>query len=169
MEVFSDLFGQFGSKSKLRPYFPAPGEDKICPICLRNHQAAEFVYAIILGALDPFITGSREFRELLIQDGYATLLPFLWDSSDRPYHSIGRPINPHPILSAYPIPDRIIRWRNLGSFVIPARPPEKKVYVRRSTTDKTSAERRSRADAAGNSSHSRFRSAMTLVRRGDRT
>ena len=71
LDVFSDLFEEFRSRSKLRPYLPEAAEDGICPICSRNHEATEFVYAVILAALDPFITESSEFRELLIKKGYA--------------------------------------------------------------------------------------------------
>ncbi|MGI0091894.1 MAG: hypothetical protein ACREBS_09305 [Nitrososphaerales archaeon] len=71
LEFFSDLFGEFGTNSRLKPYVPVSEEVRICPICYRNHEATEFVFAIILASLDPFITESKEFRELLIQKGYA--------------------------------------------------------------------------------------------------
>lgn len=71
MEEFSDLFKEFASKSRLRPYLPAAGRDRVCQVCGRNHEATEFVYATILAALDPFITESKEFRNLLIDNGYA--------------------------------------------------------------------------------------------------
>jgi hypothetical protein len=71
LEAFSELFDEFGSRSRLRPYLPSAREARICPICRRNHEATEFVYALILAAVDPFITESREFRNLLIERGYA--------------------------------------------------------------------------------------------------
>lgn len=71
LDIFSDLFEQFRSKTRLKPFLPSPGEKGICPVCGRNHEAAEFVYALILAALDPFITESKEFRDLLIEKGYA--------------------------------------------------------------------------------------------------
>ncbi len=71
LKELSDLFEEFKSRSKLRSYLPEAGEERICPICRRNHEATEFVYAVILAALDPFITESDEFRDLLIEKGYA--------------------------------------------------------------------------------------------------
>jgi len=71
LEVFSSLFEEFQSKSALRSFLPKAGTDRICPICDRNHEATEFVYAAILASLDPFITESKEFRDLLINHGYA--------------------------------------------------------------------------------------------------
>ena len=71
LEEFSELFDEFASKIRLRPYLPAAGEGRICPICGRDHEATEFVYALLLAALDSFITESEEFRDLLIAKGYA--------------------------------------------------------------------------------------------------
>lgn len=71
LEAFSELFDEFGSKSRLRPYLPSAKESRICPICMRNHEATEFAFALILAAVDPFITESKEFRGLLIERGYA--------------------------------------------------------------------------------------------------
>ena len=71
LDVFSGLFEEFQSKSKLKSFLPKAGPDRICPICDRNHEATEFVYAAILASLDPFITESKEFRNLLVKNGYA--------------------------------------------------------------------------------------------------
>ena len=70
LKIFSDLFEEFRTKSRLRPYLPTATVDEICPICGRNHQATEFVYAVLLAALDPFITESPEFTSLLRSNGY---------------------------------------------------------------------------------------------------
>jgi hypothetical protein len=71
LEVFSNLFDEFATKSKLRPFAPVSDESRICPICNRNHEASEFVFAILLATLDTFITESNEFRELLVEKGFA--------------------------------------------------------------------------------------------------
>jgi hypothetical protein len=72
LDVFTQIFDEFNSKRRLRPFLPAVGESMLCPVCGRNHEATEFVYAIILAALDPFITKSPEFRGLLARQGYVT-------------------------------------------------------------------------------------------------
>lgn len=71
LQQFSRLFDEFGSKSALRPYLPERGDGRICPICDKSHEATEFAYAVLLAVLDPFITESPEFRNLLIEKGYA--------------------------------------------------------------------------------------------------
>ncbi len=71
LEVFSNLFEEFKTKSKLKSLLPVSEESRICPICKRNHEATEFVFAIILAALDSFLTESPEFTNLLIEKGYA--------------------------------------------------------------------------------------------------
>ena len=71
LEVFSNLFEEFKTKSKLKSLLPVSEESRICPICKRNQEATEFVFAIILAALDSFLTESPEFTKLLIEKGYA--------------------------------------------------------------------------------------------------
>lgn len=71
LETFSELFDEFKSKGRLRPFLPLEADERICPVCNKNHEALEFVYAIILAALDPFITESTEFRDMLVEKGYA--------------------------------------------------------------------------------------------------
>ena len=72
LQAFSKLFEDFRSRRRLQPYLPSPGPDRVCPICGRSHEATEFVYAVLLAALDPFITESAEFRGLLVSKGYAS-------------------------------------------------------------------------------------------------
>lgn len=71
LEVFSSLFEEFKTKGKLKSLLPVSEESRICPMCKRNHEATEFVFAIILAALDSFLTESPEFTKLLIEKGYA--------------------------------------------------------------------------------------------------
>ena len=71
LETFSNLFEEFREKTKLKPFVPVPEESMICPICGRNHEATEFVFAILLATIDTFINDSHEFRKLLVDKGYA--------------------------------------------------------------------------------------------------
>lgn len=71
LETFSNLFEEFREKSKLKPFAPVAEENRICPICGRNHEATEFVFAILLATIDTFINESEEFRELLLQKRFA--------------------------------------------------------------------------------------------------
>ncbi len=71
LETFSNLFEEFREKNKLKPFVPVPEESMICPICGRNHEATEFVFAILLATIDTFINDSDEFRKLLVGKGYA--------------------------------------------------------------------------------------------------
>jgi DNA-binding transcriptional ArsR family regulator len=71
LELFTGVFEEFQAKSELRRFLPKAEAERICPICDRNHEATEFVYAAILAALDPYITESKEFRHLLVEKGYA--------------------------------------------------------------------------------------------------
>lgn len=70
LEAFSEVFDEFISKRRLKPFLPVGGEGSVCRVCGRNHQATEFAYAILLAALDPFITESQEFKALLAKKGY---------------------------------------------------------------------------------------------------
>ena len=71
IETFASLFEEFKEKNKLKSFAPVPEPNRICPICSRNHEATEFVFAILLAAIDNFLNESEEFRKLLLEKGYA--------------------------------------------------------------------------------------------------
>lgn len=71
IENFSNLFEEFRARNKLKPFAPIPEQSRICPVCNRNHEATEFIFAIMLATVDTFLNESEEFRQLLVDKGYA--------------------------------------------------------------------------------------------------
>jgi hypothetical protein len=71
LEVLGEVWESFQGKRELRGFIPSQGEGSICPRCDRSHEAMEFFYAILLKAIDSFITESSEFREFLAKRGYS--------------------------------------------------------------------------------------------------
>ena len=55
----------------VKPFLPNSSEGNICPKCSRNHEAMEFFYAIILMAIDRFITESKDFSHFLSERGWS--------------------------------------------------------------------------------------------------
>ena len=71
VSVLGKAFQEFGTRKELRTFLPAANLDNLCPRCERSHEAMEFVYAIVLRAIDKFITESDEFRGFLAERGYS--------------------------------------------------------------------------------------------------
>ncbi len=69
--AMKDAFDVFTRKTELRAFLPTPNEENICRRCGRSHEAMEFVYALVLRAIDTFITDSEEFRKFLAARGYS--------------------------------------------------------------------------------------------------
>ncbi len=69
--ALSKAFEEFRGKRELKAFLPQASGDNICPRCKRSHEAMEFVYAIVLRAIDKFITESDEFRKFLAERGYS--------------------------------------------------------------------------------------------------
>jgi DNA-binding transcriptional regulator GbsR (MarR family) len=70
METFNDIYEKFSSKKELNQFLPTK-DTNICPNCQRSHESMEFFYAILLRSIDLMITESKEFKEFLIEKGYA--------------------------------------------------------------------------------------------------
>jgi hypothetical protein len=72
VSALSKAFDEFKSRKELKVFLPQSSRNNICPKCGRSHEAMEFVYAIVLRAIDKFITQSDEFRGFLAQRGYSS-------------------------------------------------------------------------------------------------
>ena len=70
-QVLGRLFDEFGKRPRLLQYLPVAEEGRICPICGRNHEASDFAFAVVLAALDAYITESAAFLGLLRKNAYA--------------------------------------------------------------------------------------------------
>ncbi len=70
MKTFKEIHDQFSSKKELQQFLPIK-DTNICPNCQRSHESMEFFYAILLRSIDLTITESKEFKEFLIEKGYA--------------------------------------------------------------------------------------------------
>src|SRR2546428_12504191 len=73
-----EAFDEFTRKTELRAFLPTPNEENICLRCGRSHEAMEFVYALVLRAIDTFITDSEEFRKFLAARGYSKSTSGSW-------------------------------------------------------------------------------------------
>jgi hypothetical protein len=71
MEAFKKVYDEFNSKKELRGYLPTK-DTNICPNCNRSHEAMEFFYAVLLRSMDLMITESEEFKDFLVERGYAS-------------------------------------------------------------------------------------------------
>ncbi|MDV3277888.1 MAG: winged helix DNA-binding protein [Nitrososphaerales archaeon] len=71
LEVLGNVYEDFEKKTQLKMFLPRAREENICPKCDRSHEAMEFFYAILLKAMDSFITESDEFRHFLTQRGFS--------------------------------------------------------------------------------------------------
>jgi DNA-binding transcriptional ArsR family regulator len=69
--MLSKSFDEFKAKKELKAFLPQASPDNICSKCGRSHEAMEFIYAIVLRAIDKFITESDEFRVFLVERGYS--------------------------------------------------------------------------------------------------
>ncbi|MGA2666283.1 MAG: helix-turn-helix domain-containing protein [Nitrososphaerales archaeon] len=72
VDVLGKTFAEFKTRKELRAFLPLSGESNICPNCGRSHEAMEFIYAVIIKAIDSFIMDSKEVREFLAERGYST-------------------------------------------------------------------------------------------------
>ena len=70
MKTFEEIYDKFSSKKELHQFLPTK-DTNICPNCQRSHESMEFFYAILLRSIDLMITESKEFKEFLINKGYA--------------------------------------------------------------------------------------------------
>jgi len=70
MKTFDDIYEKFSSKKELHQFLPTK-DTNICPKCQRSHESMEFFYAILLRSIDLMITESKEFKDFLIEKGYA--------------------------------------------------------------------------------------------------
>ena len=71
MKTFEEIYDKFSSKKELQQFLPTK-DTNICPNCQRSHESMEFFYAILLRSIDLMITESKEFKEFLIEKGYAS-------------------------------------------------------------------------------------------------
>ena len=71
MKTFEEIYEKFSSKKELQQFLPTK-DTNICPNCQRSHESMEFFYAILLRSIDLMITESKEFKEFLIEKGYAS-------------------------------------------------------------------------------------------------
>lgn len=71
MKTFEEMYKIFSSKKELNQFLPTK-DTNICPNCQRSHESMEFFYAILLRSIDLMITESKEFKEFLIEKGYAS-------------------------------------------------------------------------------------------------
>lgn len=71
MKTFEEMYNIFSSKKELHQFLPTK-DTNICPNCQRSHESMEFFYAILLRSIDLMITESKEFKEFLIEKGYAS-------------------------------------------------------------------------------------------------
>lgn len=69
--IFANVHNDFATRKELKPFLPNSSEGNICPKCNRNHEAMEFFYAIILRAIDRFITESKDFNHFLSGRGWS--------------------------------------------------------------------------------------------------
>jgi len=71
MKTFEEIYHKFSSRKELQQFLPTK-DTNICPNCQRSHESMEFFYAILLRSIDLMITESKEFKEFLIEKGYAS-------------------------------------------------------------------------------------------------
>lgn len=71
MKTFEEVYDKFSSKKELQQFLPTK-DTNICPNCQRSHESMEFFYAILLRSIDLMITESKDFKEFLIEKGYAS-------------------------------------------------------------------------------------------------
>ncbi len=71
LEIFAGVHNDFSSRKELKSFLPNSNDASICPKCSRNHEAMEFFYAIILSAVDSFISESKEFNAFLSERGWS--------------------------------------------------------------------------------------------------
>lgn len=71
MKTFKEIYDKFSSKKELQQFLPTK-DTNICPNCQRSHESMEFFYAILLRSIDIMITESTEFKEFLVEKGYAS-------------------------------------------------------------------------------------------------
>ncbi|MDF0681680.1 MAG: hypothetical protein P0116_12030 [Candidatus Nitrosocosmicus sp.] len=71
MKTFEEIYNKFSLKKELEQFLPTK-DSNICPNCQRSHESMEFFYAILLRSIDLMITESKEFKEFLIEKGYAS-------------------------------------------------------------------------------------------------
>jgi DNA-binding transcriptional ArsR family regulator len=71
IDVLGKTFEQFKTRKELRTFLPVAGDSNICPNCGRSHEAMEFIYAVIIRAIDSFIMDSKEVRQFMAERGYS--------------------------------------------------------------------------------------------------
>jgi len=71
MMALQDAYEQFGKTKELQKFLPTKNANN-CPNCQRSHEAMEFFYATLLRSLDLMITESEDFKQFLVDRGYAT-------------------------------------------------------------------------------------------------
>jgi len=70
-KALQDAYEQFGKTKELQKFIPSKNTN-ICPNCSRSHEAMEFFYATLLRSIDLMITESEDFKQFLVDRGYAT-------------------------------------------------------------------------------------------------